>query len=373
MNYYNEYDPYAAAWLRELIARKLIPAGHVDERSITEITPQDLDGYTQCHFFAGIGLCPLALRLAGWPESRLVWTASLPCQPFSAAGSGEGAQDDRHLFPVFHRLVQVKRPERVFGEQVAQAIGFDWLDGVSTEMESEAYTVGAVVLGAHSVGAPHIRKRLYWVADSQDSNRRSELEAERAGSGGSGLAGSRIAGRLPDAIGAGLEGHAGDERDGSEPGRIDTLAAGSTAEGCAIVLGLADDHSDGREQERKNLHETGNDGAIGNGSWSDRLADAEHDGGRADEQGRGSQGRAVDGWSGSWSDTRVIECRDGKLRKVPVEPCLFPLAHDGQYVVQGVARRRSIRPPLLRGAGNAIVPQVAAEFIQACEEAFNQS
>ena len=79
MNYYNEYDPKAAAWLRELIAAKLIPAGVVDERSITEISPHDLSDYTQCHFFAGIGGWSLALELAGWPASRPVWTGSCPC------------------------------------------------------------------------------------------------------------------------------------------------------------------------------------------------------------------------------------------------------------------------------------------------------
>lgn len=55
MNYYNEHDKSAAQWLRELITRGEIPAGHVDERSITEVKAHELNGYTQCHFFAGIG------------------------------------------------------------------------------------------------------------------------------------------------------------------------------------------------------------------------------------------------------------------------------------------------------------------------------
>ena len=86
--YYNEIDPYAAQWLRNLISSGHIAAGDVDERSIVEVRPDDLRGYTQCHFFAGIGVLSHALRLAGWSDDRpvLVWTASLPCQPFSAAG-----------------------------------------------------------------------------------------------------------------------------------------------------------------------------------------------------------------------------------------------------------------------------------------------
>lgn len=42
MNYYNEFDPQAAQWLRNLIAADLIPAGDVDERSIEDVTPNDL-------------------------------------------------------------------------------------------------------------------------------------------------------------------------------------------------------------------------------------------------------------------------------------------------------------------------------------------
>ena len=90
--YYNEHDPKAAAWLRELIQAGEIPAGDVDERSIVEVQPADLARYTQCHFFAGIGGWSYALRLAGWPTDRPVWTGSCPCQPFSSAGkSGGGA------------------------------------------------------------------------------------------------------------------------------------------------------------------------------------------------------------------------------------------------------------------------------------------
>ena len=85
--YYNEHDAYAAAWLRNLIAAGHIAAGDVDARDIQDVTPDDLTGYTQCHFFAGLGGWSYALRLAGWPDDRPVWTGSCPCQPFSTAGA----------------------------------------------------------------------------------------------------------------------------------------------------------------------------------------------------------------------------------------------------------------------------------------------
>lgn len=37
--YYNEFDPFAAAWLRELIKSGHIPAGEVDERDMREVHP----------------------------------------------------------------------------------------------------------------------------------------------------------------------------------------------------------------------------------------------------------------------------------------------------------------------------------------------
>ena len=169
MNYYNEFDPKAAAWLRALIDAGEIPPGHVDERSISDVSPSDLRGFIQCHFFAGIGGWSYALKLAGWPDTRHVWTGSCPCQPFSAAGKQKGNDDERHLWPVFFGLIAACHPERIFGEQVASAVGFGWLDGVSADLEGKGYAVGAAVLGAHSVGAPHIRQRLYWMADATGS------------------------------------------------------------------------------------------------------------------------------------------------------------------------------------------------------------
>lgn len=169
MNYYNEIDPQAAAWLQKLINRNLIPAGVVDERSIVEIKPYELSKYTQCHFFAGIGGWSLALELAGWEPSRKVWTGSCPCQPFSSAGNHLAQADERHLWPAFYNLIRECHPECVFGEQVANAVGKGWLDGVSSDLEVAGYACGAAVLGAHSVGAPHIRQRLYWVGDSEHS------------------------------------------------------------------------------------------------------------------------------------------------------------------------------------------------------------
>jgi DNA (cytosine-5)-methyltransferase 1 len=166
MNYYNEFEAKTATWLRQLIKDKLIPNGHVDERSITDVSPDDLSGYTQCHFFAGIGGWSKALQIVGWPDDRPVWTGSCPCQPYSSSGRNLGNDDERNLWPHFFRLIKKCRPQHVFGEQVENAVGHQWLDMVHSDLEEEGYTVGATVLGAHSVGADHERQRIYWAANA---------------------------------------------------------------------------------------------------------------------------------------------------------------------------------------------------------------
>ena len=163
--YYNENDPYAAQWLRNLMAAGHIAPGYVDERSIVDVQPDDLMGYTQCHFFAGLGGWSHALRLAGWPDSRPVWTGSCPCQPFSVAGQQKGKNDERHLAPHWLELISQCRPSIIFGEQVEAAIRKDWLDDLQVHLEAEDYACGAIVLPACSVGSPHLRQRLWFVAE----------------------------------------------------------------------------------------------------------------------------------------------------------------------------------------------------------------
>ena len=157
--YYNEIDPFAAAWLRNLIAAGHITAGEVDERSIEEIAADDLEGFDRCHFFAGIAGWDLALQFAGWGDNP-VWTGSCPCQPLSSAGQRKGHVDERHLWPAFHRLIAECRPPTVFGEQVASKDGREWLSAVRADMEHLGYACGGADMPAAGVGAPHIRQRL---------------------------------------------------------------------------------------------------------------------------------------------------------------------------------------------------------------------
>ena len=260
VSYYNEIDPYAAQWLRNLIANKLIADGDVDERSIRDVAAADLCGYTQCHFFAGIAGWSHALRLAGWPDDRPVWTGSCPCQPFSAAGKGAGFADERHLWPEFHRLIAECRPPVVFGEQVASKDGLGWLDTVHADMEASGYAIGAADLCAAGIGAPHIRQRLWFVGERLDNP-----------------AGARHLGAL-----AGAEGEARNEARLRLPG-----------EGC-VSGGLADTPLDGR---RQGVEDGGRlrSGDSAEGTAGRSALDSNVSGGLADACNDGPQWRVLGG------------------------------------------------------------------------------
>jgi DNA (cytosine-5)-methyltransferase 1 len=354
MVYYNEIDPYAAQWLRNLIAAGHIAKGEVDERSIQLVDSADLADFAQCHFFAGIGVWSHALRLAGWPDDKPVWTGSCPCQPFSAAGKRSGFDDERHLWPDFFRLIRERRPSVVFGEQVASKDGLEWLDLVQADLEGADYANAAADLCAAGVGAPHIRQRLYWVADAE----RRRCESGAIASGGSAAkfaAKNDLASGLADTNDPRLEGRSAMRQ------RADQCVVGPNG----VANGLADAsderherHSgDGREAQRRSEHA---DGVVGLANSDGRNAGTEglqrsREQRQQSQDGGVSKLLAAGPTNGYWRDADWLFCRDGKWR--PVEPGTFPLAH-------GAASRVG----RLRAYGNAIVPQVAQTFIEAFME-----
>ena len=307
MNYYNEIDEYAATWIENLIAARLIPEGVVDRRSIEDVTPADLRGFTQCHFFAGIAGWSLALSLAGYPSTEPIWTGSCPCQPFSTAGEQAGFDDERHLWPAFHWLIQQCRPAIVVGEQVASKVADPWIDLVLTDLEALDYASAAVAFPSASVGAPHIRDRTYWMAHANHAR---------------------------------LEGW------GRMPQRSDQLVVGA---------GSVDGRLADTDSQRDNaLLRVGSEGAATTDRRSGTGGSLSSPGGLGflplqEQPSRDDRPSATNGF---WRDADWLACRDGCWR--PVEPGSFPLAHG----VPGRVGR-------LRAYGNAINPYQAAEFLRA--------
>lgn len=330
--YYNEIDPYAAEWLRNLIKSGLICDGEVDTRSIVDVQPNDIRHFTQCHFFAGIAGWSHALRLAGWSDDREIWTGSCPCQPFSVAGQGKGTDDPRHLWPHFFRLIRGCRPATVMGEQVAGAAGYGWLDGVKSDLESEDYAIEGVDIAACSVNAPHIRQRLYWAAKDMGVANSAGRDKRQSASTSMGHRHSAVAGSsdssndMDNAQGERLEGRINDTSiKATEP-----VSSNAGATGCdSHNMADADLSSSTRQQQ-----------LSGKPKYKKETEGA---------------GELCFGRPDIWNDAVWLKGADGKTRRA--KPGVRLLAY-------GVPARVG----KLRAYGNAIVPPLAAEVIKAFME-----
>lgn len=400
--YYNEINPYAAAWLRNLIDAGQIAPGDVDTRSIEDVRPTDLLGYTQCHFFAGIGIWSASLRAAGWPDARPVWTGSCPCQPFSTAGKGDGFADERHLWPAWFHLVRVCRPPAVFGEQVANGDGLTWIDLVHVDLEGEGYAVGATDLCAAGWGAPHIRQRLYFVAHPQRECVWGEhREGTKPTSIVEGEAWKRKWSRVDAGPGSttGLVAHPhGDElrggggrdgyhREAGEAGGEARLWSGADLRHGGEALNVGNPASSGigagsrnPQQGKERRNELANAGCDGQLVHTERtgLEGFTGNGDDRDEPGRfdAASNRSTSSPSptcGFWAACDWIPCRHpskpGEVEWRPVEPGTFPLVDGSAFRLgSGSTLEGKSRQGMLHGYGNGIVKPVAEGFIRCAME-----
>lgn len=115
-----------------------------------------------------------------WRDRIDVLTGGFPCQPFSLAGKRKGTADDRYLWPAMFGVIRTVRPRWVVGENVYGLV--NWSEGmvfdtVCADLENEGYEVGAYVLPACAVDAPHRRDRIWIVARRADA--RSETMPKR--------------------------------------------------------------------------------------------------------------------------------------------------------------------------------------------------
>ncbi len=523
--YYNEIDPFAAEWLKNLMKNRQIMEGEIDTRSISKVLPADVAGFRRCHFFAGIGGWDYALRLAGWPDDSPVWTGSCPCQPFSSAGKQKGHDDERHLWPEWFRLIRECRPPTLFGEQVANSLTFgkpvargkdvqqmldrkaiidvlqaskwlfegglqrlrelstflqeeedlsgrqnklqrenscgsgqissqqnefaicvrcgrdtgkdrqrsmrtygntlrseesesvehpfigsdysggriyqekyssnsllckcdvpelgsgfssenggcdtheaflklsgligkdraksdekyaqDWLSLVFSNLGEIGYSCWASVISAAGVGAPHIRQRLWFVADTQGERGDGRSEKVNGPATGSqrgylhqSIRSSEVFDRMADSIGIGW----GGGRDGDPTGNNRPLQV--EGRGPFDLLG----NTERTEKERLGEH------------------------GREVLSIQEAKGPGLPSISNFWSDCGWVWCRDGKYRPVESPPVgvadgipdgMGLVRHGDRFVVSTLIQKSKNRVGRLKGYGNAIVPQVAAAFIQA--------
>lgn len=370
--FYNEVDPYAAQWLRNLIEAGHIAPGVVDERPIQHLDAFELLQYTQCHFFAGIGIWSHALRRAGWPDERPIWTGSCPCQPFSNAGQQKGFGDERHLWPYWFPLIEQCRPPVVLGEQVASRDGLGWLDLVQTDMEAAGYAIGAADLCAAGVGGAHIRQRLYFAGVAQPVRGGAEyrpgegLGTQAAPDGQDrGLSRQRLRPGVEGTVVGLADDDAGSQGRRGMPERALELVAGAGS----VAGGLVQPDDAGSQPRQQGSASARHGGSSQPAGSAGRLADGYEQG----SSGRGvfgpgegaceSSGTARERFAGLRQDSTPyapmlgrnpadwLYCRDGKWR--PVEPGTFPLVDADPG-----------RVGKLRAYGNALDAETATTFCQ---------
>jgi DNA (cytosine-5)-methyltransferase 1 len=211
--------------------------------------------------------------------------------------------------------------QSVLGEQVASRAGRGWLAGVRADLEALGYAVGAADLCAAGegeeaygwivrddgavwkrivIGAPHIRQRLFWVADDQEQRQPQRAEVARGG-----------------VEGVRAEGMRGGPADDRGPG------------------GLGDPADEGLEERQRGGGDVGGErpaperaggdaGGLGDSDRERQPQREERDGGQEGRQPAPSGTDALRPGGGFWSRYDIVPCRDGKARRV--EPGVFPLA-----------------------------------------------
>jgi DNA (cytosine-5)-methyltransferase 1 len=270
----------------------------------------------------------MALRLAGVPDEFPLWTGSCPCQPFSVAGQQKGFADERHLWPIWAKLIAQSRPAIVLGEQVAGAAA--WLRLVRGDLEAVGYAVGAIPVEAASAGAYHLRDRFWFVAYSESEQARAARQPWQCGDVDDA---ARLAEREPF----------GQTDASTNEGQTRRVPVGAGGAGSAGAL--ADDDDDDERLQGRRLQSERTDQQP---ARPDGMADADGGNPGAERQQRsGEQRLKPEDGSLGW-----VVGADGKSRCV--KSGIRLLAH-------GVFARAS----KLRAYGKAIDLRPAAAFIEA--------
>jgi DNA (cytosine-5)-methyltransferase 1 len=231
-------------------------------------------------------------------------------------------------------------------------------------MEASGYAIGAADLCAAGVGAPHIRQRLWFVAESMADTSGGRQPGQ--GWGGS-AQGQRIAERGLQGGLEGLDNPAGARHLGAVEG-----PEGNSRHETRMRVPGEGRHAGGMADASEPRFQIGRDGPseqpgtveqperfCSDGGLADSISNRWDAGRNGDYAGDDRPQLDADGCddrpsatNGYWRDADWLHCRDGKWR--PVEPGTFPLAHGAPA-----------RVGRLRAYGNAIVPQAAAEVIGA--------
>ena len=109
------------------------------------------------------------IKEINWKEVEKVdvIAGGYPCQPFSVIGERRGKEDPRHLWPYFADAIRTIRPRFAMLENVSGhlSMGFGDVLGDLAEMR---YDTRWDCIPAASVGAPHLRDRVFVIATRRE-------------------------------------------------------------------------------------------------------------------------------------------------------------------------------------------------------------
>ena len=255
-----------------------------------------------------------------------------PCQPVSVAGKRLGTDDERWLWPEFARLIRVVRPRFVLVENTPGLLSVNVgaaMSEVQGDLAASGYDTEWHRISAASVGAPHLRNRIFIVAHTI-SKRLERAVSEPVLDGGARLGSS-------DAQVADASSERRDARRTERTGlqrEITSLSRG----GAVAYSKRAGPQGHGAE---RGLGEGGGEAQAS--GRSPHVADSA-------EQRPPRQGQPLGPSDPAASSFRpTIESFDGRLAdQWATEPDVGRVAH-------GVPKRVD----RLRALGNAVVPQVA--------------
>lgn len=101
-------------------------------------------------------------------------TGGFPCQPYSRAGTKLGENDSRNLWPDTIRIIREVRPSYCLLENVDNLLSYDYFGTILSDLATSGFDVKYDVISAATVGANHLRKRL-WIMCYANNKRKSTI------------------------------------------------------------------------------------------------------------------------------------------------------------------------------------------------------
>ncbi len=316
-------------------------------------------------------------------------TGGFPCQSFSVAGKQKGTSDDRYLWPEMFRIIKIFKPRYVIGENVRGIVNIEngmVFETVCSNLEDEGYEVQPFLIPAASVGAPHRRERIWFIAIREESvvdtnNIRFEQhnETEKTTSWRGTSATSESTSDVGDTKHDGLstskiEGSSAASSNNNEKGQNETSEFKGTGgsrdsenvENSRRTLQqgteLFDTNEDEIREEDANQHQRSGSPSESDVANTESIRTGESREFNQEERSEGSSSTQLDGSSSNDANTNLNrekwnQSEDRKGSRVEqddwwlVEPNVGRVA----YGVSGRVHR-------LKALGNSIVPQIVEEI-----------